>query len=267
MAGTSQDIIRECNENFVGGMETVADFAASGIVEHHRGFVIVKTGILLSDFNEVFALEGPVSVDALKEAITRLLVKTRTPWRLVTVADTVDNLKPVIDAFDLVYSTKEPGMILDPLPQSNDFAIPSDFVIKEVSGKDELSALIATSAAGFDTPIEVWSKMKEVFESAIRNPSYKGASYVGYVKDVPVGTSLRYTSGRTAGIYLVTVLQEFRRRGFGEALTWRALLDGKKEGCTMGYLQSSEMGLSVYKRMGFRTVVEYQVWEPRRTQE
>ena len=40
-------------------------------------------------------------------------------------------------------------------------------------------------------------------------------------------------------------------------MTARITADGRANGCDVAILQASEMGLSVYERLGYRTVVEY----------
>jgi predicted GNAT family acetyltransferase len=71
---------------------------------------------------------------------------------------------------------------------------------------------------------------------------------------------MRFTSHRIAGVYTVATLPEFRGRGLGEALTWRAALDGLVEDCVAASLQASRMGFPIYARMGFRHVVDYETW-------
>ena len=40
-------------------------------------------------------------------------------------------------------------------------------------------------------------------------------------------------------------------------MTRRVVADGVAAGCDVAVLQSSDMGFSIYERLGFRTVVEY----------
>jgi predicted acetyltransferase len=69
-----------------------------------------------------------------------------------------------------------------------------------------------------------------------------------------------------AGIYFVSTLLEFRRRGFGEAMTWRGVLDGRATGCRLSYLRASRMGRPMYEKIGFRVVEEYRGWRKPRAE-
>jgi ribosomal protein S18 acetylase RimI-like enzyme len=75
-----------------------------------------------------------------------------------------------------------------------------------------------------------------------------------------VGYSLAIASRRAAGVYNVGTLQAARRRGVGTALTWAAVAAGRELGLDCAVLQSSEMAVSMYEAMGFRTVVQYAVF-------
>lgn len=44
--------------------------------------------------------------------------------------------------------------------------------------------------------------------------------------------------------------------------TWAAVAAGRAWGCDTIVLQSSEIGFSVYRAMGFRTVVSYVTFRP-----
>jgi GNAT superfamily N-acetyltransferase len=75
-----------------------------------------------------------------------------------------------------------------------------------------------------------------------------------------VGTALAIRTGHVAGVYAVATLEHERHRGVGTAVTWAAAAAGWAWGCDTIVLQASEMGFSVYSKMGFRTVVRYTMY-------
>ena len=62
-----------------------------------------------------------------------------------------------------------------------------------------------------------------------------------------------------AGIYAVFVEEEFRRRGYGTAITWAAVEAGLRLGATSVWLGATDMALPMYLNMGFRQIGEYQM--------
>jgi len=81
--------------------------------------------------------------------------------------------------------------------------------------------------------------------------------FVGYVDGSPVASSAIFLNNGVAGIYNVATVDGHRRRGLGEAMTWHAARRGREMGCRFGGLLSSDMGLPVYERMGFRKITAF----------
>ena len=71
------------------------------------------------------------------------------------------------------------------------------------------------------------------------------------------------TTGSVVGIYFVTTLEQHRGKGYGQALTWAAVSGGCDRGCSLASLQSSQLGFSVYRRMGFAHVNDYVALHPK----
>ena len=86
--------------------------------------------------------------------------------------------------------------------------------------------------------------------------------FLGSLDGQPAASGLLIRSGDVAGVYSIGVVEEFRRQGLGEAMSWAVLRAGREAGCHVGVLQSSEMGYPLYERMGFETVVTYHHFEP-----
>lgn len=96
----------------------------------------------------------------------------------------------------------------------------------------------------------------DLFDVRALAPEYR--MWVGYVDGWPVSTSCAYLAQGLVGVYAVATVPDARGNGYGEALSWAATLCRPDLPAT---LQASEMGRSVYERMGYRTVTEFTVWE------
>jgi len=66
--------------------------------------------------------------------------------------------------------------------------------------------------------------------------------------------------GNHVGIYNVATLPEHQGRGFGAAITAHAFRGGFAAGASFAYLQSSDAGFAVYRRLGFRAIESWEPW-------
>jgi hypothetical protein len=249
------------NDGLIKSFEWIAEASPGGTVEHFDEMTLVKTGILSSSFNMVFALSRPNSNQNISGAVRSAFIHSRIPWELITTSETSESVQPLIQEFGLVRVNVEPGMILEPLPKVIPQP-PKELDIRQVNSFDEMQTLLHVGIKAFgDSTGTLLSPLARALAEG--SGSFRGGCYLGYVASEPVATSIRFSFGRSAGIYFVGTLQEFRKRGFGEAMTWRASIDGGKDGCEFGFLQASEMGFPIYEKMGYRRIVDYEIWKPK----
>lgn len=76
--------------------------------------------------------------------------------------------------------------------------------------------------------------------------------YIAVDKDEVVGTSSLLLWGGVAGIYNVATIQSMRNQGIGSALSLSPLQDAKTLGYQIGVLQSSDMAVGLYRKLGFK---------------
>jgi GNAT superfamily N-acetyltransferase len=99
---------------------------------------------------------------------------------------------------------------------------------------------------------------QELFTRIIGNPSIH--FYTGYIGKVPAATSMSFLNPPSAGFYNIATLPEFRKKGFGTAMTAYAMIEAVNKGCTTGILHASMMGEPVYHKMGYEPYGEYKIF-------
>lgn len=81
--------------------------------------------------------------------------------------------------------------------------------------------------------------------------------YVGFANGKPVTTAAAMITGDVIGLYSVATLQEHRRAGYAEAIMRQVI---ERAPVSKTVLQSTRSGLSLYERMGYRTVTTFNVY-------
>jgi N-acetylglutamate synthase len=113
---------------------------------------------------------------------------------------------------------------------------------------------------GFGLPDGI--AQRSVTEDTLKSSTVR--CYVGEIGGQPVATGLTITTGAFTGMANVTTDPRYRGRGFGTAITARAVADGLAAGASWCWLQSSPDGYPVYKSYGFQLIEWWPVWVSRR---
>jgi predicted GNAT family acetyltransferase len=122
----------------------------------------------------------------------------------------------------------------------------------EIATDDEtLADACEVMCAGFGAPVDWFREMYR------RDRLARASVYVLRADGQPAATALAYPGREGLGIFNVATPEDWRGRGYGAAVTSRAVADGFSAGATFAYLQSSAMGESVYRRLGFEQVSTY----------
>jgi ribosomal protein S18 acetylase RimI-like enzyme len=123
-------------------------------------------------------------------------------------------------------------------------------------GPAERRIHVELAAAGFGARPELFDRL--ISEQVLELPEVR--CYAGWAEGVPVTTALAFAGPDHVGVYNVATPAAYRGRGYGAAVTGRAVADGLAAGAAFAYLQSSELGFGVYERLGFIEVERWEVW-------
>jgi ribosomal protein S18 acetylase RimI-like enzyme len=133
-------------------------------------------------------------------------------------------------------------------------AIPSfTSELEIVTVRDELEFEAAARRAGISMNIGQFSVEMGKATALMR----AATECWGFLGDRLVAGSIVVTTPPVAGIYAVHCEPEYRRRGFGSAVTWAAVKAGMEDGSRRFFMGATEMAFAMYKRMGFTPVGEY----------
>ena len=234
-------ISRECFHSFgvVRGATVIDDADAAGVI----------TGQPLTFFNGIgttsfAAADADRRVDELIERFRERQTSFRW-W--VTPAATPPNLGETLEAHGLRYAYSSTGMTAD----LDRIALMPPARITRVRNDAEMEIFGDILTSVFERPksdIAIW---REVYGQCGYDDSSRWAHFIAWVGDVPSATASVLLCGEVAGIYLVGTLRSARGRGLGGAVTLAALHYARARGARYGALQSSEIGESVYRGIGF----------------
>ncbi len=149
------------------------------------------------------------------------------------------------------YGGDDIGMAADLSALPDNAPTPEGFTVERVRDEEGLAAWVGTLGSGFgEGPIEA-----EWVGGAYRRLGFDDDGplrhYLGRLGGEPVATSTLYLGAGVAGVYFVSTAERVRQRGIGAEITRVALLEAGDLGYRIGVLGSSEMGYSVYRRLGF----------------
>jgi GNAT superfamily N-acetyltransferase len=211
----------------------------------------VVTGLPVPTLNGVWALDGAAPPARLESALGAV-AEEGVPFCLQARPECRAAAVEAAATLGLIPAPAElPLMVLDgPLGVAG----APGLTIRPL-GLDESSLHGELAARAFAADPEVFD---QVTDPALTLPGTR--VYLGEVGGEAVTTALAVTVGEAVAVFNVATPPEYRRRGYGAAITGRILNDSLAAGASWAWLQSSPEGVGVYQRLGFRRVETWSCW-------
>lgn len=249
------DSIHLANENYCFAFERLSTLIDSGDVARFGPITATSLGTDIAAFNRIFALDAAPREEI--EAAVDWIHDHGRPFWLTTTGDRRAEVEEIATSLGLVDAEEsQPGMVLKSLESIPERS--SDVSIEVVTDEDDLAEMVDVFSAAFEVPSDIARTLTP--SAALQDDTV--TFLIGRVEGQCVSTGTLVTHDDVAGVYSIATVEDFRGRGIGTDLTWEVLRQGRDDGCELGVLQSSEIGYSVYRKMGFETVVEYHMFAP-----
>ena len=242
-------------------VETFAD--TPGVTVTTAGGVRVRRAVIDDDYlNGVFgAVLAPEALDsAIRATIDGFRRDGQAFHWMVWPDDRPSDLVAHLEASGLDRLDTIPLMTLDLADLGAREPPPPGLVVREATDPagQRAVAAFAVRAVGWDSPEPPTPFAATFLRLAAEQPP-RWRMFGGWLDDELVTTAALFTGSGLAGIYAVVTADAMRGRGYGRAVTLAALHAGKEVGLSTGVLMASDLGLPVYRRIGFATVGDVHV--------
>jgi ribosomal protein S18 acetylase RimI-like enzyme len=236
-------------------LTTVAERLA-GVMEGARfeqrdGYILMAYPTLpIPSFNGVWPDEDSAA-GVLGDALAEVEAEGIAPGVLTRRGHT-PAVEEAARALGLTATERVPGMAA----AIEDIAEPtSELEVIRVATADGFAQALAVASEGFGLPEDFLAPLYMLEVTDLDGFEV----YLGRIEGRDVTTAVGYLVDGDVGIYNVATPAEHRGRGYGAAITSHAVRQGFAAGAEFAYLQSSPIGESVYRRLGFREVVTYEL--------
>ena len=202
---------------------------------------------------------GPITARSVREATARMYEPRAVPYSVWTRAHADARLEAELADLGFTRFHEEPGMVLGqedgaPVPRPDGLRIDP---VTDDRGRETFGRLMAASYGVYGTPKEA-TRERFATMTAVTGPDrYTVLAYVG---ERAVAGAMLFMAHGVGGVNWVGTLPGEFGRGYGAAVTWAVVEEGRRRGARLMNLQASPMGESLYRRLGFRTATQYRVF-------
>lgn len=254
---------RYVEENLRAAMSCFATSKPAGEALDAPGLRLVYTGIEVPVFNPVLLTDDVQTFTDLRRRLERAreyFARKRIGWSAWLCEDMLEphvrSLVPALVAeYGLEVSAHPPGMLAEKLAPPTRKLPPLDYrPVDDAATRVDFCHVMSVAYEG------PFATLMEAYDS----PPFWASGFegwIGYLDGRAVTTACTVATPDAIGLYAVSTLHNYRRKGYGEAVMRLAVAQAaKKYAIERVVLQSTPSGLSLYRRMGLAAVTDFAIY-------
>jgi ribosomal protein S18 acetylase RimI-like enzyme len=247
----TQDVLHRVHANFGAAVQTLAHYCG--------GMISIEDGLLCYasaspspvPWNGALRTSGDMGAEEIMERAQAFFEPLGHGFSLGALEGIDDDL---IAALGNSNATS-PEMVIEAAPDPVELADGVEIHLVDDSAlrSDWLEAV----GEAFETLGEskqTWVRCYPDVES-LANP--ESVAMVLYESGAPAAGGMYYRSGAVVEVLHIGTANDYRRKGFGRAVTTALTNHGFSNGATLASLQAEPMGFNTYQRIGYETISTY----------
>jgi GNAT superfamily N-acetyltransferase len=204
----------------------------------------------------VFQIDPGMNESSLSELKTFIRDDAAPPFLIFRDDPVHNSLKDILKTGGFRQVMQWPGMAIELNKNHNPVsAFSSNITVKKIEETDEIND---------------WASMVELSlfnHGRLDRNTLKDMAldkslvlYTGFFNGMAAGTLLSFTCKQISGLYMITTLPGYRKKGIAWRLINMALKDAVTKGCRYAVLESTMQGLSLYHQAGFKEYCNFAIY-------
>jgi GNAT superfamily N-acetyltransferase len=206
------------------------------------------------NFAAVLGSEAP-SLDELLPVAQEFFAGAKKGWGILVEGDAGHPMEAELRARGWAVDEDEPAYVLEDIRAAG--PVGAGLSIRRGTTSADHAAYQQVTREAFGAPADLDDGFNPAPGFAL-DPDI--GLFIGSVDGRDVTAAGYSRSGNTAVLWGVATLESDRGKGYGSAVSRRALADAAERGCTNAALRSGPRSIPVYERIGFRFVCRHRTY-------
>lgn len=251
-------VIHAMEQNLIRMMTYFCRHAPKITIDESPELTVVHSTIPDSTYNFVIhtRLNTAQTLEKIRQ-VKKIFTKLHTPFSWwVCPFDSPSNINEFFEQESIHLVADDPGMLIN-LDGYQEQPLPSPLTFKSASSQEDLKEFAAINCDAGESG-DFYSVLLESLPQSCYGAHSDARLFTGSVNGKAVTSGMILFSHGIAGIYYIATRPQEQGKGYASAMMRHLLRTAVEAGYHLATLQASKAGASLYKKLGFVEVANFQ---------